>query len=111
MAETVVYDNRSTPKCTLTKDGEQFTAVLEVVGLAPTRDVSIEESTIGVLSLDPPTVRAYSHRELIDAAQRAVQAAVSSTMGSRGTAAEIAFVYLRTATAVRNALRMLDEDI
>lgn len=116
MSMTVFWDNEATPRCRLTKDADLYQAVLAVEGLAPNRDPSLEERAIGILSLDPPTVSTMSlasegHRSLIDACQRAVQASVAASTGTRGTAAQMSFVYLRTAIAVRGALRMLDEDI
>jgi hypothetical protein len=111
LPRTVVFDSEATPKVTLTKASDVFTAIIEVEGLSPQRLPSAEEQELGVLSLHPPTVTAYTTRALIDAAQRAVQASIASTLGSRGTAAEISFVYLRTAMGVREALRQLDEDV
>jgi hypothetical protein len=111
MATTVTFDSILTPRVTVTKDGDLFTAVVEVEGLNPVRDISPEETALGITALDPPTVQARSHRSLIDGCQRAVEASATSTLGDRGGPAAIYRTRLRVAIGVRNALRKLDEDI
>jgi hypothetical protein len=100
-----VFESPETPKVTLTSNGGVFTAVLEVADIDPGRLPSAEETALGVLSLAPPTVVAREVRALIDGCQRAVQAAISSTTGDTGGPSGIRMVYLRTALAVREALR------
>jgi len=118
MSTTVVFDLPSTPRVTLTlEDDGSYTAVLEVEDLEPQRSVSAEELAAGITSLEPPTVNitpqrttAETHRRLIDAAQRAVVASVTSTTGDSGGPGGLLMSYLRVARGVRHALRMLDPD-
>lgn len=118
---TVVYDSVGSPRVTLTKDGTTYTAVLEVEGLDVQRSETAEERFIGITSLSPPTVviservarlqRTSQHRALIDAAQRAVAAACTSTTGETGGPGGLLMTYYRVARAVRRALRLLGEEI
>ncbi len=119
MATTVTYDGVDAPKITLTReDSGGFTAIIEIEGLAPQRDVTSEERSVGVTSLDPPTVAVgklstdyRTHRALIDAAWRAVSASATSTLGDTGGPIGLICTCMRVTSAVRFALRLLDEDV
>jgi len=119
MAATIVYDRPGAPRVTLTRtDQGAFEATVEVEGLEPQRETTPEERFAGILSLNPPTVRArprrdarQMHRALIAAACRAVVAAATSTTGTTGGPGAIVCTYLRVSLAMRQALRLLDEDI
>jgi hypothetical protein len=107
---TVTYDAVWSPKVTLTKDGNVYSAVIEVEGLDPQRETSAEERRAGISSLNPPTVRATSARRLIDAACRAVAASATSTTGESGGPGGLAMSYFLTARSVKQAIRLLGED-
>lgn len=119
MATTVTYDKIYAPRVTLTKeDTGAFLAVVEVDGIEPTRLETAEERAAGILTLNPPTVRAPvrqnpydSHRILIDGCCRAVQSAISSTTGETGGPAALMMGHMRVSFAVRRALRLLGEEI
>lgn len=108
---TVIYDTGTTPRVTLSLESGVYTAVLEVEGLDPQRGTTAEERSEGISSLDPPTVSADNYRDLIDRAQRAVGSSIESTLGENGGAGEITMVYYRVAKGVRQAIRLLGEDI
>jgi len=117
MSTTVTFENAVTPRVTLTLDEGVYTAVIEVDGVAPQRAVTAEELSLGVRSLDPPTVRIRQRRDpldtwrdLVDLAQLAVSAAITSTTGTTGGPVGILFTYLRVSIGVRGALRALGED-
>ena len=109
-AVTVVYDAVHSPKVTLTKTGTVYEAVIEVEGLEPQRGTSADERRAGIRSLNPPTVRATKTRKLIDAACRAVAASATSTTGETGGPGGLLMTYYLTARAVKEAIRLLDED-
>lgn len=119
MATTVTYDGVDAPRVVLTKeDSGGFSATIEVEGLATQRDVTSEERAVGVTSLDPPTVAVgklstdyRTHRALIDAAWRAVSASATSTLGDTGGPVALICTCMRVTAAVRQALRLLDEEI
>jgi hypothetical protein len=108
---TATFESIATPRVTISSELGLFTAVVEVDGLDPDRDVSIDEESLGIVSLEPPTVQAKTHRDLIDGCQRAVQTAISSTTGERGGPAAMVMTALRVAIGVRGALRKLGEEI
>jgi len=115
---TVTFDSAISPTVTLTLENDVYRAVIDVEGLDPQRAVSAEESFLGIVSLNPPTVRVKARRssldtwrDLIDLAQRAVTAAATSTTGETGGPAGILLTYFRVAFGMRGALRLLGEDI
>ena len=119
-AASATYEGNSyAPRVTLTRDdGGSFDCVIEIEGLEPARAITTEERRLGIVSLDPPTLRIQAvrsryqtHRNLIAAGCRAVIASVESTTGDAGGIGEIAMAYMRTAWAIRSALRLLDEEI
>lgn len=120
-AATVVYDSVYTPRITLTRtEAGGFYAVVEVQDLNPLRTTTGEERGAGIESLNPPTVRIDSHRvtseahrQLIDMCCRAVLSSIRATFDETVAISpgEYAMAHLRTAIGVRNALRLLQEDI
>lgn len=109
---TATFEVAMTPRATVTREGSSYTCVLDRISdLNPQRSVSVHERRIGIRSLNPPTVTARTIRELIDVAQRAVDAAALATTGATGGPGGIAMLRYRVAVAVRGALRELDEDI
>ncbi len=123
---STVYDSVATPKITISRDADGFLhAVIEVDGLEPQRGTTPEERLDGISSLDPPTVDAVDERALIDLSVRAVQAAVTSTVGlavdlqkepGEGVSAAVGAQVgpgavltsgQRTASGMRNALRSI----
>jgi len=106
---TESYERGGFPRATATLDSETgaLTCVVDqITGLAPQRSVSAEELLAGIDSLDPPTVHAYTVRELIDLAQLAVEAAAESTIGS-GTGPELVLGRYKVAVSVKGALAAL----
>ena len=111
MAVTVVYDAPHSPRVTLTKDGRVYSAVIEVEGLDPQRGTNGDERRLGIRSLNPPTVRATTHRKLIDAACRAVASSATSTLdGDNGGPGGLAMTHFLVTRAVKMAIRALGED-
>jgi hypothetical protein len=115
---TVIQNTDGQPIVTLFKEGDFWKLTLEVEGLDPQRNASAEERSLGIKSLSPPEIRvrarrkpADTHRALIDIGTRAVSAAATSTTGETGGPGGILMSYLRTATAIRWALRAFGEDI
>ena len=110
---TVVYDSPGAPRVTLSRtERGALEAIIEVEGLAPQRTTSAEERFAGILSLDPPTVRARPrrnvrqvHRTLVELACRAVSSAATSTTGATGGPGAIICTYMRVAYALPNASR------
>lgn len=119
MSQTVVYDAVDAPKVTLTLTDELgFECIVEIDGLEPTRSTTAEERAAGITSLDPPTIqvsarstRYLTHRALLDASWRAVSASATSTTGTTGGPGGLIMTCWRVTSAVRHALRLLDEDI
>jgi hypothetical protein len=115
---SVIVDRPYAPKVTLTRDtGGTLTATLEIEGLAPNRDPSIEETAIGVLSLDPPKVYVADHatrkqaiNALIASAYRAVFASVESTQGATLSPMALSAIGHRVSIGLRRALRLIEED-
>lgn len=118
MSTTVTYDVDGMPRVTLTRDGNFWEATLEIDGLAPQRGTTAEERSAGIISLDPPSIRvrarrkaADTHRELIDAGTRAVSVSATSTLGDTGGPGGLLMSYLRVSRGIREALRLIGEDI
>lgn len=119
MATTVTYDPAWGPTVTLTvRDDGGVDAVVDVDGLEPQRDTTVEERAAGITSLDPPTVsvaaastRYDTQRAVLDASWRAVCASATSTLGDSGGPAAMLLTCLRVTMAVRHALRLAGEDI
>lgn len=106
---TAIYERSVLPRATVSLDSETgaLTCVVdEISDLNPLRTVSGEEVAAGVQLLNPPTVKAATPRELITAAQLAVDAACSSSAG-RALGPEALMARFKTAMAVKGALRML----
>lgn len=113
MADTIrTFEREGTPRATVTRDdGGEFVAVVDNIdGLAPQRTLSVEESALGVQSLNPVTVKARTAVELLELAQFAVGEAVDAT-DRDSTPMELLMIRLRTRFAVANALRAMDEDV
>lgn len=117
-AASTVYDQPWSPRVTLSRDTfGKLTAVIEVDGLLPTRSTSADERAAGISSLDPPTVSAIAKtdrrktiRTLIDGAIRAVCASAVAS-GVTLAPGEMAQVCIRVGSAIRIALRAIDEAI
>src|SRR5690606_14406997 len=115
---TITYDKPYAPRITLTRDTSgTLTATLEIDGLDPQRDPSVEEQALGVLSPDPPTVYAGDKADrkrtidaLIAAAYRAVFASVAATRGGTPAPYELTAIGFRVSTGLRAALRLAGED-
>jgi hypothetical protein len=114
----IVYDKAYAPTVTLTRDtAGTLTATLEIEGLDPQRDPSVEEQGLGILSLDPPRVyaadkptRRRTIDALISAAYRAVFASVAATTGATPAPYELSTIGFRISTGLRAALRLVGED-
>lgn len=115
MATTsTTYDVRYLPRVQLTIDdeGPSYTAVVDSIsGLAAQREPTSEEIGLGISSLSPPTITASTPRALVDLSALAVSNAVRSSVGARLPVGEILWIRLRTAWAVKGALRALDVEI
>jgi hypothetical protein len=108
---TVVYEGFGAPKVTLSKEGAQFSATIEVAGLAPYRSTTAEERGVGISSLSPPTVATKSITELVSSSSLAVQASMFATPGLSPGPGDLSMVHFRVSRAVRAALRKLGEEI
>lgn len=119
MSTTVNVDSAYLPVVALTvADDGRIIAVIEVDGLAPTRETTAEERAAGITSLDPPSIsirpystRARTHRAAIDAAWRAVASSAAATDGLTGGPGGLLMVCMRTTMAIRKALRLAGETI
>lgn len=96
------------PKVTITT-GNGYTATIEILGIAPTRTISADERFGGIVSLDPPTVKATTRNELIKRAIRATLNAIQATDGSV-TPRVVAAVAYGVDFAARNAFEALGVD-
>jgi hypothetical protein len=118
MATATVNPNWA-PKCTVTVDDDgNIEAIVEIDELEPTRETTAEERGAGITSLDPPTVSIQArattydtHRAVIDGCLLAVAASADATDGSPGGIGPLFMMQLRTAIALRWALRECGEDI
>jgi hypothetical protein len=112
MVETKTFEREGTPRATVTRDdGGEFLVVIDrITGLSPQRTLSFEESALGILSLNPVTVKAQTAVEAIELAQLAVGEAVDAT-DRESSPMELLMIRLRTRFAVANALRALKEDV
>jgi hypothetical protein len=79
----------------------------QIVGLAPVRFVSAEELLFGIDSLNPPAVHSDSVRGLIELAQQAVEAAVTSTLGPTTSPGEMMLCRYKVTVVVNGALELL----
>ena len=79
---TATSDLDGLPRVTVSTAKEGYSARVEILGIAPKRDISPEERFAGIASLNPPTVTARTRAELIRRAIRATLAAVESTDGT-----------------------------
>jgi hypothetical protein len=108
---TATWDRTNWPRATVTLEGGSFECVIDGIdGLEPQRTVSGSERARGLLSINPPTVRARAADDLIDLAIEAVDVAVTSTLGETGTPGDNLMLRYKTAAAVRGALEMLGVD-
>lgn len=108
----MIYDRPGLPRITLEKSSEGFTAIVEVDGLEAYRDPTTIELDEGILSLDPPTVKAQTIRSLIELSQRAVGIVLhASTTDNPLGPGGLLMAYYRVAVAIRGALRELGEEI
>ena len=117
---TATVDPNWGPRVTITVDDDtgDIEAIVEVDELEPTRDTTADERAAGITSLDPPTVsvRAQAtdydtHRAVIDGCLLAVAASADATDASPGGIGALFMLQLRTAIAVRWALREAGEEI
>lgn len=113
MATATVNPNWG-PKVTVTIDDDtgDIEVIVEVDELEPDRETTAEERAAHITSLDPPTVVVPAldtdydtHRAVIDGCLLAVTAAADATDGSPGGIGKLILFKLRTAIAVRWALR------
>lgn len=113
------YDVPNTPRVQLWRtDTAGFKCVVEIEGLDPQRTRTKEEAAAGITSLDPPTVeiaprekRRDTHTALLDAIGRAALASATSTLGDTGKPSEMITTIYRVTSAVKMALRLLDEPV
>lgn len=114
----IVYDETGSPRVTLRIAGgrgrsKPYFCVVEVDGILPYRSTTAEERVVaGILSLNPPSVKASSAEKLVINASRAVQSAIFATPGNEElTPGDFCMIHYRTTHAVRAALRQLGEDV
>lgn len=113
----IVYDVPNSPRVELWRtDTAGFKCIVEIEGLDPQRTLTKEELAVGITSLDPPTVvisprekRRDTHTAVFDAISRAVLASASSTLGDIGAPREIITATFRVLSAVKHAMRLIDE--
>lgn len=111
-AETAVFELAGWPRATVTKNGALLSVVIDDIdGIEPDRSPSVDETTRGISSLDPPTAATdQGANELVALAGEAVAAAIRSTVGSLSVPDE-AIVRHKVTVAVCGALRDLDVDV
>ncbi len=112
MPDSYVFETTGLPRATVTRedDGSFACVVDNIDGLAPARAVSLEETQMGILSLNPPTVVADTAGELVDLAELAVAESVDAT-DRESTPAEHLAIGLKVGLSVKGALRALEEDV
>lgn len=119
MSTTISYAPNWGPDLELTVDDDGgISCTITLDEFEPTRDTNAEERSIGITSLDPPTVsvrarstRYATHRAFIDACKLAVLAATEATDGESGGPAGMLMSNIRVGMAVRHALRLAGEDV
>jgi hypothetical protein len=112
MADVFVFELSGLPRATVTRedDGSFKSVVDDIDGLAPTRTISVEEATLGITSLNPPTCVADTAKDLVEVTEYAVAEAVDAT-DRASTPGEYLMITLRVGMAVKGALRGLGEDV
>lgn len=111
-AENEVFELAGWPRATVTKNGKLLSAVIDdIEGLEPQRSVSVDETSRGISSLDPPTVATdLGAVELVALAGEAVAASIRSTVGTLSIPDETVIRH-KVTVAVCGALRNLDVDV
>jgi hypothetical protein len=113
---TYSYDIVRQPSVDLTVEvldttGQTFyTAVVNILELAPDRSTTAEERTAGISSIDPPTVRSQTPQDLINLAIRACGSSLGNTPGVELTPDLYASLAYSVALAVSGALNLAGVD-
>ena len=106
---TATSDLDGLPRVTISTVKEGYSARVEVLGIAPKRDISPEERFAGISGLNPPMVTARTRAELIRRAIRATLAAIDSTDGAIAQKTVAAVAY-GVDFATRNAFELMGLD-